>query len=162
MRRTLKLAVVVAACLALAACSSGTTTTAAAKSTPSPSASTATALQWASAMNGSIKSMQDTWKEDQDNLCDNGSKSFTCSILPEQFQLTSSTLVVSIQGADEPSSHAYIGPPPPELVALVAATQKDAQKVADDFAGDKFTDGWTLDMSLLLSDLDAWGPYLNA
>jgi len=74
-------------------------------------------------------------------------------------------LVSLIQGADDPHSSRYLGPPPTALVTLIAQTKAAAQQIDDDIDDNTHrllaeTPGWLADTRSLINVFDRWNPYL--
>lgn len=126
-------------------------------------ARTASVTQYASALNGSIKGLRDTWQRWQDAGCDLDAKPLACALTPMTLNLGAKTLVLDIQIANNPNASGYIGLPPDEILQLVLDTRTAAQQVDDDIDDDtnKPAKGWGGDVLDLMSVFDRWDPYLS-
>jgi hypothetical protein len=153
----------VAVLLALAACTSANTRAVATPAaSPSPTVSTATIAQYASKLNGPLKNFRDPWTkyEDECMLVDNPPA--RCALYVLTMNIVAATIQSVINGAVKPGVPAFIGQPPPELVALVAETLQDATVLESETRQpENLSDGWAGDAAKLDSDIDEWGPYLT-
>lgn len=144
-----------------AAARSATAAVSTAVSTPTRTATTATVTQYASALNGPISGVQDTWQTYTDAGCLIDNSEFACTVTPLTLNAEAETIVLVIDGSAKPGVPAYIGPPPAEIAKLVADTRADAEQVYTDTAdSDHLPDGWAGDVLTLMNTLDRWGPYL--
>ena len=157
MKRTL----ISAACLLLLAGCGSSAKPKPVAATPSPTATTATISQYASHLNGTLKSWQEAYGHWHDDcLIDPAA---ICPVEALTLHISSQTLTTVIDSARDKDSHVYIGPPPAEIARLVDDTYNDAIAMSNATednenmdVGDVFSAG-----SKLSSDIDAWGPYLS-
>lgn len=153
----------------LAGCSSNPKPAAHTSATPAapavsltPLIQTATVTQYASALNGPINDLQDTWKKYNDQGCPIDDSSVACQLMPDAFGTEAQIIVTTIEGSEKQGAGDYIGAPPAEIAQLVADTSDAAQKVANDLDDPQHpAQGWGFDLLTLNSQLDKWGPYLH-
>jgi hypothetical protein len=121
---------------------------------------TATVTQYASALNGPIKDFDKAFN-DYSGRCPLYPSRLVCPVNLHDMQITTSTIVITIQGLQRKSSHSYIGQPPVEISQLTNDTYSFAQNLAADLADLKHpAAGWLGDAVALDSTLKGWGPYL--
>jgi hypothetical protein len=159
---------------AAAACGGDSSPTAAAptlsatpSASPSPTGKTATVLQYASAVNGSIKNLTERMTTYRDNSCSFREKpDLTCGMAFLGTGTNARLLALDIQLAMKVDGPRYIGAPPAELVGLLEETRKqaDALATAVEAGGGVPTQAAKTavrgEIFLMETVLAKWGPYL--
>jgi hypothetical protein len=111
----------------LAACSSdGTATPVTTPATTAPAAGpttqTATTSQYASAFNGTIKGIQKSWQQWQDDGCVLDDSAISCQLIEQTVGIEAMTLTTEIDTTTTVGAPGYVGDPPAEIAKLVANT----------------------------------------
>ena len=135
-------------------------------STPTATAEPYPIFRYASSLQDPIKAMRETLLTYAVDGClfEAGSNS-VCTRGQMTLNAQAKTLVAQIHSADDPHSARYIGPPPADLVTLIAETKAAAQQVDDDIDDNTHklltdTVGWLRDVRSLINAFDRWNPYL--
>lgn len=81
---------------------------------------------------------------------------------PDDLEQEAGALALQITDAQDSTSPAYLGPPPPQITRLVTDTRAAAQRVCDDLDIRATTParGWGPDARALVTELGKWTPYL--
>jgi hypothetical protein len=134
---------------------------------PSPTGKTATLLQYASAVNGSIKGLTEQMTAYRDNNCAVIEKpDFTCGLAFLGMGTSARLLSLDIQLAMKEDGPRYIGAPPAELVGLLEETNKQAVELATKVEAGGGVPSQAVksavrtEIYLMETVLDKWGPYL--
>lgn len=116
--------------------------------------------QYASLLNGPIKSAQSAWQDYQTN-CDIDGDQFACTVGIQTVGLSAQNLGLTIDLIEVnhgPQDTDYFGSSPAEIAQLTEDTRTAANKLAGDLTNlDKPAQGWGFDALELSSTLDRWG-----
>lgn len=135
---------------------------------PSLAEKTATVSQYASALNGSFKSIRETWTQFEEDLCMLGGQGeeLACVLAPMAFDMKMQTLVLEIDSAQKEGSPVFIGKPPAEIEDLVFKTREQAAGIdallpdGSSGADDALRAALGIRLSTFMKTLDAWEPYI--